>query len=430
MATLPETTFMDEWQRVEPRAVGEGYDAPYLQRYQLELRRMAAQLRGVEVVHLNSTGVGGGVAEILTSMIPLSRWYGLDTRWLVIPPDADYFQVTRRIHDLLQGEEGDLTEDEWQTYLTHVRRSGMPLLDDPRPRVWFVHDHQLLPLVEQLPEEDVKVWVSHVDTSQPNAAIFQRLVPFMQQYDQISFSLPQYVPANFDRSRTPVSISPPAIDPLRLKNQPMDEQNALAYTAAYGIDPERPLIAQISRYDPWKDPVGVIDAYRLIKEMVPDLQLALVGALAAADDAKAVETLDVVRRHANADPDIHLYWDPLEIDEPFVRAFQQAPQVVLQKSLREGFGLTVTEAMWKGKAVVGGNVGGIAEQITDGVNGFLVDDVPQCARRTMELLMDPEMRADLGAEARKTVEEHGLLPRLLRDYLNLAIRHAGIAEVC
>ena len=419
---------MDEWQRVEPATVSEGYDAPYLQRHQLELRRMAAQLKGVEVVHLNSTGVGGGVAEILTSMIPLSRWYGLDTRWLVIPPDTAYFGATRRIHDLLQGEAGDLTEDEWETYLAHVRASGAPLAGDRRPRVWFVHDHQLLPLVEMLPQDDVKVWISHVDTSRPNPAIFRRLMPFMQQYDQISFSLPQYVPESFDRERTPVSICPPAIDPLRHKNLPMPEDEALAHAAQFGIDPKRPFIAQISRFDPWKDPIGVIDAYRLIKEKLPGLQLALVGALAAADDAKAVETLDVVRHHANSDTDIHIYWDPLQIDEPFVRAFQAAPQVVIQKSTREGFGLTVTEAMWKGKAVVGGNVGGIAVQIRDGINGFLVDDVEQCARRTLELLNDPELRHALGAAARESVAEHGLLPRLLRDYLTLAIRHRGIGD--
>jgi trehalose synthase len=399
-----------------------------LQRYQLDLRRMAAQLRGVEVVHLNSTGFGGGVAEILTSMIPLSRWYGLETRWLVIPPDDAYFGVTRKVHDLLQGEEGDLTEAEWQTYLAHVRGAGAPLAGDPRPRVWFVHDHQMLPMIELLPPDDVKIWISHVDTSHPNPAMFRRLMPFMQQYDQISFSLPQYVPDSFDRERTPVSICPPAIDPLRHKNQPMPEDEALAYTARFGIDPGRPFIAQISRFDPWKDPIGVIDAYRLVKEMLPGLQLALVGALAAADDAKAVETLEVVRDHSHDDPDIHLYWDPLEIDEPFVRAFQAAPQVILQKSTREGFGLTVTEAMWKGKAVIGGNVGGIAVQIRDGVSGFLVDDVEQCARRTLELLSDPELRKTLGSAAQASVEEHGLLPRLLRDYLTLAIRHRGVED--
>ena len=428
MASIGETLLMEDWLPIEPSAVTEGFDAPYLQRYQLELRRMAAQLKGVEVIHLNSTGVGGGVAEILTSMIPLSRWYGLDTRWLVIPPDNDYFGVTRKIHDFLQGEEGDLSEDEWQTYLLHVRACGAPLAEDPRPRVWFVHDHQLLPLIEFLPPDDVKVWISHVDTSHPNPAVFRRLQPFMQQYDQISFSLPQYVPESFDRDRTPVSICPPAIDPLRHKNLPMPEDEALTYAARHGIDPDRPFIAQISRFDPWKDPIGVIDAYRLIKEKLPGLQLALVGALAAADDAKAVETLDVVRHHANSDSDIHLYWDPLQIDEQFVRAFQAAPQVVIQKSTREGFGLTVTEAMWKSKAVVGGNVGGIAVQIRDGITGFLVDDVEQCARRTLELLLDPSLRQTLGAAARESVEEHGLLPRLLRDYLTLAIHHRSMRD--
>ncbi len=427
MASLRETSHMDKWQRIEPPEINDGFDAPYFQQYELELRRLAAQFKGVEIIHLNSTGVGGGVAEILTSMLPLSRWYGLETRWLVIPPDMDYFGVTRKVHDLLQGEAGDLTEDEWSTYLAHVRASGAPLADDPRPRVWFVHDHQLLPMIELLPPDDIKVWISHVDTSAPNPAIFNRLVPFMQQYDEICFSLPQYIPPEFDRSRTPVSLTPPAIDPLRHKNLPMSEDEALAYASNYGIDPKRPLIAQISRFDPWKDPLGVIDAYRLIKEKLPEVQLALVGALAAADDAKAVETLDVVRDYAEGDPDIHIYWDPMEIDEEFVRAFQSAPQVIIQKSTREGFGLTVTEAMWKGKAVVGGNVGGIAVQIQDGVTGFLVDDVEQCARRTLQLLLDPALRETLGKAAQASVEEHGLLPRLLRDYLTHASRHSDKA---
>jgi trehalose synthase len=412
---------MDHWQRVEPGEVAENYDdAPYLLRHCAEIRRLAASIDGVQVVHLNSTSTGGGVAEILTSLVPLSRWYNLDARWLVIPPKQAYFGVTRKVHDMLQGAPGALSDEEWRVFTSHVWSAGKPFEDDPRPRVWFVHDHQLLPIVELLPPNDIKLWISHVDTSQPNPSIFERLLPFISRYNGVIFTLPQYVPDGLDRSRTTVSICPPAIDPMRLKNRPMSEEDALDYVRRFRIDPKRPLVAQVSRFDPWKDPIGVIDAYRLAREEVPDLQLALVGALSAADDSKAVETLKEVREHAGDDPGIRIYWDPVQIDDPFVRAFQAAPQVIYQKSIREGYGLTVTEAMWKGKAVIGGNCGGIAVQIKDGVNGFLVDDVQQCAARTVELLRDPALRTRLGVQAQHDAEEHGLMPRLLRDYLMAA----------
>ncbi|HWC30338.1 MAG TPA: glycosyltransferase [Dehalococcoidia bacterium] len=414
---------MQGWQTVDPVPTAESYDAPYLLRYAGTIRRLASHLAGIEVVHVNSTASGGGVAEILTSLIPLSRWYLLDTRWLVIPPDPGFFAVTRKVHDLLQGAPGELTDEEWQTYISHVHAAGAPLAWDGRPRVWFLHDHQMLPLVELLPKTDRKIWVSHVDTSEPNPTVIERLLPLIHEFDAAVFTLPQYVPAGLDRRNTPPAICPPAIDPLRRKNHLLPEADALDYVRRFKIDPANPLIAQISRFDPWKDPIGVIDAYRLAREAVPGLQLALVGALAAADDAKAVETLKAVHNHAGYDHCIHIYWDATQIDDDFVMAFQTAPQVILQKSIREGYGLTVTEAMWKAKAVIGGNAGGIAEQIRDGYNGYLVDDVEQCAQRIVELLRDAALRRRLGEHAHEDAEEHGLMPRLLCDYLEVA--HGG-----
>jgi trehalose synthase len=411
---------MAKWKRAEPSEIAESYDAPHLLRYAPNIRRLVEQLNGTQVVHLNSTSSGGGVAEIQTSMIPLSRWHNIETQWLVVPPSQAYFGVTRKVHDLLQGAPGALSDEEWRIYTSHVWSAGPPLPRNTRPRVWFVHDHQLLPVIDELPPSDRKVWVSHVDTSEPNPSIFQRLLPFLQRYDAAVFTLPQYVPAALDRDSTPVYICPPAIDPMRRKNHPMVEADALDYVRRFRIDPNRPLVAQVSRFDPWKDPIGVIDAYRLACQAVPGLQLALVGALSAADDSKAVETLKEVREHAGDDPGIHIFWDPVQIDDDFVRAFQTAPQVIYQKSLREGFGLTVTEAMWKGKAVIGGNVGGIRVQIQDGVNGFLVDSVEECAARTVELLRDPVLRTRLGAQAQIDAERDGLMPRLLCDYLEAA----------
>jgi trehalose synthase len=414
---------MEHWQEVVPPPVAESYgDAPFLLHHADEIARLAGQVEGLQFVHLNSTGTGGGVAEILTSLVPVSHWYKVDARWLVIPPDQEYFGVTRKIHDLLQGAPGELSDEEFFIYTSHVWSAGPPLEEDHQPRAWFVHDHQLLPIVEMLPASDLKVWVSHVDTSEPNLSIIERLLPFIQQFDAAIFSLPQYVPDALNRERTPVAICPPAIDPMRLKNRLMDEREALEYTSRFGIDPDRPLVAQISRFDPWKDPIGVIIAYRLSREEVPDLQLVLVGALSAADDAKAVDTLKEVQAYAANDPGIFIFWDPQQIDDEFVRAFQTAPQVIYQKSIREGYGLTVTEAMWKAKAVIGGNVGGIAVQIQDGVNGYLVDSMDQCAQRTVELLRNPARRRRIGVHAHTAAERRGLMPRLLRDYLKVATR--------
>lgn len=407
----------EQWHQVDVARPVDGYDAVYLDGHRAKLESLASELQDLEIIHLNSTAMGGGVAEILTGFIPLSEWHGLDTRWLVLPPSPSFFVVTRKIHDLLQGAPGELTPEEWETYVAHLVAVAGALPRDDRKRVWFVHDHQLLPLVELLPAGDKKVWVSHVDTSRPNPTIFERLLPFIRQFDHVVFSMAEYVPSEL--SQDGISICPPAIDPTRAKNHLMPRSEARYYVRDFGIDIDRPLLAQISRFDPWKDPIGVIDAYRLVKQSDQSVQLAMVGALSAIDDAKALETLELVKSHAGEDPDIHIYWDPSTIDDPFVRAFQTAPEVVIQKSLREGFGLTVTEAMWKGQAVIGGRVGGILHQIEDGASGYLVSSVEECAQRSLELLRDADLRARLGAAARESVREHSLLPRLMYDYLRL-----------
>ena len=393
-----------------------------------ELKFLAQELKGLRVLHVNSTAAGGGVAEILQSIVPLMKGLGIDTDRIVIDPPPEFFQVTKQIHNLLQGAEGGLSSEDLQLYLgsirevaEHMRRSGLTA------DVWFIHDPQVLPLARFLPRgiDQTWIWTIHIDLTTPNKDALDALMPYTRAYDRLIFSLDSYVPAGLDKSQS-VSIAPPAIDPLTVKNTPMDREAALKLVSAMGVDPTRPLALQVSRFDLWKDPWGVIDAFRLARREVPGLQLALLGLTQANDDPEAVEVVSNVADHAGQDPDIHLYFDPSGLpagNDDIVNAFQVAADVVLQKSLREGFGLTVTEAMWKGQPVIGGNVGGIRLQIKDGVNGYLVDSPEQAARRMVQLVQDPALRSRLGSAARETVRERFLMPSLALDYLRVVRAH-------
>ena len=377
-------------------------------------------------MHLNSTATGGGVAEILQSMVPLGNSLGIETERIVINPDsAEFFQVTKKIHNMLQGSQGTLSPNELDIYFNCIQR----VADDMRTTglaadVWFVHDPQLLPLAKLLPkkESETWIWICHIDLTTPNKSVLDDLMPLTQYYDQLMFSQTAYVPEGLG-DKVPVIIAPPAIDPLTAKNTQMDLLQAQKVVRAMGIDTERPLIAQVSRFDLWKDPWGVIDAYRIAKESVPGLQLALLGLSQATDDPEALQVLKTVADHAGGDPNIHMYFDPSEmpvsVDE-VVNAVQVASEVLIQKSTREGFGLTVTEAMWKGKPVIGGDAGGIRVQINDGVSGFLVSSAEECAQRLVELLQDPSLRVRIGEAAKESVRQRFLLPRLALDYLRTA----------
>ena len=396
-----------------------------------QLAAVAGEMGQLRVLHLNSTATGGGVAEILQSMGPLGNSLGIETERIVIYPDsAEFFRVTKKIHNLLQGAEGALSQEELDTYFGCIQR----VADDMRAKdlsadVWFVHDPQLLPLARLLPkrEGETWIWICHIDLTTPNTSVLDALMPLTQDYDQLIFSQTAYVPEGLG-DKVPVLIAPPAIDPLTIKNTPMDLPQAQKVVRDMGIDTNRPLVTQVSRFDLWKDPWGVIDAYRIAKESVPDLQLALLGLVQATDDPEALEVLKTVEDHAGGDPDIHLYFDPSEmpvsVDE-VVNAIQVVSQVLIQKSTREGFGLTVTEGMWKGKPVIGGDAGGIRVQINDGVSGFLVSSPQQCAQRLVELLQDPALSARIGEAARESVRQRFLLPRLALDYLNAARTHVN-----
>ena len=391
-----------------------------------DLVSLATELRGLRFVHANSTAFGGGVAEILQSLVPFMNALGVATERVVVSPtEPQFFQVTKRIHNLLQGAEGSLSPQELDVYFRCIGEVAEEIQQRSlEADVWFMHDPQLLPLASLLPKQakELRYWVCHIDLTAPNAQTLAALSPLSRDYDGLAFSLPNFVPASL-KDGPPVFITPPAIDPLTAKNSPMAREEALGIVAAMGIDPARPLVTQVSRFDYWKDPWGVIDAYRRARQEVSGLQLALLGLSQAADDPEALEVLNSVTEYAGGDPDVHTFFYPNDLPDAIdriVNAFQTASLVIIQKSTREGFGLTVAEAMWKGRAVIGGNVGGIRMQIEDGVNGYLVDSVQECGLRMAQLLQDDDLRDSLGVAAREQVSRQFLLPRLALDYLRAA----------
>ena len=390
-----------------------------------ELTAIAGELRGMTIAHLNSTATGGGVAEILQSMVPLMNSLGIKTERIVIDPPPEFFDVTKQIHNMLQGAPGSLSADEWDTYEGAIKEVAAAFQRDQlRNDVWFVHDPQVLPLAHLLPRDpgSTWVWIGHIDLTSPNNGLMDSLLPFFSHYDRLVFSLDTYVPDEV-RGVNSVVIAPPGIDPLSEKNVAMGESEAWDIVSAMGLDRARPVVTQVSRFDTWKDPWGVIDAFRQARVDAPGLQLAMLGIIQATDDPEAFTMVNNVTEYAGGDPDIHLFARadnlPCSVDM-LVNAFQTASRVVIQKSTREGFGLTVTEAMWKAKAMIGGNVGGIRIQIQDGVSGYLVDSPEQCGIRIAELLRDPELNSRLGQAARDSVRRNYLLPRLTLDYLKAA----------
>ena len=398
------------------------------------LDRLSDQFRGLRFVHANSTATGGGVAEILQSLVPFMNTLGLPTERIVVSPeDPEFFQVTKRIHNLLQGASGGLSKEELAVYFRCMEQVAEDIKSrELEASVWFFHDPQLLPVAMLLPkrEGELRFWVCHIDLTTPNAETLDALAPLTSYYDGLAFSMDEFVPDGI-LGKYPVYITPPSIDPLTDKNTAMPMQEALGIVSAMGIESGRPLVTQVSRFDYWKDPWGVIDAFRQARESVPGLQLAMLGLSQAADDPEALGVLHSVTDYAAGDPDIHTYFYPDGLPESIdriVNAFQTASQVVLQKSTREGFGLTVTEAMWKGQPVIGGNVGGIRTQIEDGVNGFLVNSPAECGQRILQLLQDDALRLNLGRAARESVRQNFLLPRLALDYLN-AVRDVSTVAV-
>ena len=379
-----------------------------------EIRELAEPLKGTRVVHLSATAFGGGVAEILYTLIPLMKDVGLEVEWQVIYGREEFFNATKLMHNALQGAPQDLSDDEWDTWRRYNEMNSRELTSG-----WdacIVHDPQPAAMY-QLVGDKAKGWIwrCHIDVSTPNPATIERLLPYIKDYPQSLFHVADYVPAGMGGT---VNIVPPAIDPLAPKNMALSPEDASYVCQQFGIDVDRPLICQVSRFDPWKDPLGVIDAYRIVKESMPEVQLALVGSMAS-DDPEGWDFFNATIAHAAGDPDIHILNNFNNVGAIEVNAFQSHADVVVQKSTREGFGLTVSEAIWKGKAFIGGDVGGIPLQVQNGITGYLVSDVPTCAERCRDILQDPALGKALGRRGKEHVRKHFLMPRYLRDYLKI-----------
>ena len=379
-----------------------------------EIRELAEPLKGKRVVHVSATAFGGGVSEILYTLVPLMRDVGLDCEWQVIYGREEFFNATKLMHNALQGNPQDLDEEQWGTWEQYNEMNARELSDGWD--VCLVHDPQPAGLYRLVPEKAKGwVWRCHIDLSTPNPATIERLLPFIAEYPQSLFHMADYVPQGMGGN---VNIVPPAIDPLMPKNMALSPEDASYVCEQFGIDVDRPLICQVSRFDPWKDPLGVIDAYRLVKQQVPNVQLALVGSMAS-DDPEGWDFFNATIAHADGDPDVHILNNFNNVGAIEVNAFQSHADVVVQKSIREGFGLTVSEAIWKSRPFIGGNVGGIPLQVEDEVTGFLVETVDQCAQRSLELLGDPGLGKALGRRGKEHVRRHFLTPRYLRDYLRI-----------
>lgn len=385
------------------------------------LREAAEPLRGARVLHLNSTNFGGGVAELLFTHVPLMRDLGIDATWAVLEGSDDYFAVTKSIHNALQGAPMDWTPQMAATYWERIIVNAAEIPDDYD--YYLIHDPQPAGVIRVIEDADRRrgrwLWRCHIDLSTPNPEVWDFFEPIVNRFEAAIFTLEEFSQPGV--SGPELAWIPPSIDPLSVKNRPVSEDTTHEVLAAYGIDPGRPIITQVSRFDPWKDPLGVIDAYRLVREEVPDLQLVMVGSLAN-DDPEGMEYLDLTDEHRAGDPDIWLLTNLQGVGDLQVSSIQDASDVIVQKSTREGFGLVVSEGMWKEKPVVGGNVGGIRLQIVDGGTGYLVDSVESCADRILTLLRDPELRQGMGAAGRERVRDRFLSLREVEDYLRLMTR--------
>ncbi|MBU1647795.1 MAG: glycosyltransferase [Proteobacteria bacterium] len=379
-----------------------------------QLRQLGLRLAGKKVVHVNSTREGGGVAEILEWMVPLMQDVGLDVQWEVIEGNADFFDVTKKFHNGLQGFPVTINSREWQTYRGLNEENAVrlrPILEDADLVV--IHDPQPAALLGLCPNRKGKwIWRAHIDVSRPARAVWQGLKPFVSGYDASIFSMCQFA----QPLPHPQFLIPPSIDPLSQKNMDLAPEEIAAVRHQYNLDPKKPLLVQISRFDRFKDPLGVIAAYQLVRKVQP-VQLVLAGG-GATDDPEGQKVLEEVLEAANGDPDIHVLLLPSDAHRT-INALQRLADIVIQKSTREGFGLTVTEGLWKGKPVIGGDTGGIRLQLINYHTGFLVNTPEGAAHRIRFLLHHKGLRNKMGVKAREFVRENFLHTRQLREYLTL-----------
>lgn len=374
---------------------------------------LAEPLRGARVLHINATAYGGGVAEILPTLVPLMRDVGLEAEWRVIYGSDEFFNVTKSLHNALQGGAIPISSEMRAVYERFSQLNAAAF--EGEYDFVVVHDPQPAALPHYRGRGGSKRWLwrCHIDSShaQPDAWAF--LKPFLEYYVAGIFTLPRYAPRDLRLPR--LAFIPPAIDPLSAKNRPLGLDERQRILGRLRVDTSRPLLLQVSRFDPWKDPLGVIDAYRMIKTELPSVQLVLAGSMAT-DDPEGWDYYERTIRHAGEDYDVRILHNVGNLE---INALQSAADVVIQKSTREGFGLVVAEALWKGTPVIAGNVGGIPLQVIDGETGYLVTGPLACAERVFHLLRQPDLRQTLGARGREHVRQHFLTTRNLKNYLEL-----------
>ena len=377
-----------------------------------ELKLISEKLSGKTIQNINSTAVGGGVAEILSKIVPLLNSMGVHMKWDVIKGDTSFFQVTKKIHNALHGKKDNLTRNNIKTFneTSQTNIDNMLLYGD----IIFVHDPQPIALIQNKKKVDAKwIWRCHVDVSQPNKSVWGFLAKYIEKYDATVFSAP-----SFSRDlKVRQYMVCPSIDPLSEKNRDLTRVEILSVLKKYGLPHDKPLVTQVSRFDRLKDPVGVIEAYKLVRKYV-DCHLVLAGSHAA-DDPEAGEVLAEVREKAKNDSQIHLLVVDSETNDFDVNALQRGSAVVMQKSLREGFALTVTEALWKARPVVASAVGGIPLQIAHQYSGLLCHSVEGAALQIKQFLNNPDFATKLGANGKEHIRQNFLVTRHLRDYMLL-----------
>jgi len=382
-----------------------------------EVVKLGEDLRGLRLCHINSTPFGGGVAELLVRYIPLLRSVGIKADWQVIRGDRQFFTVTKSLHNAIQGAvyEEINQEKTQRKYQANNLANARQL--DQNYDVFIVNDPQPAALRHFLPESKAKwIWRCHVDSSNPYDKVWNFLRPYVEEYDAAVFTTREFIPPDLHLAK--IKTMTPAIDAFSSKNMFIKKYVCRELLENLGFDRNRPLIAQVSRFDRWKDPFGTIRAYQLAKEKIPDLQLAMIGSFAP-DDPESWDMHAAISTEANKDADIFIFSNLTGVGNMEVNAFQRASDVVVQKSIREGFGLVVAEALWKETPVVAGNAGGIPLQMTGNLKNFLVESVEECAERIVYLLEHQAVAQELGREGKEIVRNNFLLPRLMRDELRL-----------
>jgi trehalose synthase len=385
----------------------------------------AESLAGLHVLHVNTTRHGGGVAELLEALLPIMEELGISHTWDVIALNDAENRFAAHLGELLQGiGQGNISPQEQQVFLDYLHRTASEsYVQEKQADLYFIHDFQLAPLATFFPWMRPALWMCHVDTAHPNASAKAYIEQFLDPYVVSVFNsqasiFPELLP---DKIQTIT----PTIDPFSEKNRDLSLEQGLQLLSDCGIDTTRPLITQVSRFSTWKNPWQVIDVYRLVKQQLPAVQVAIVGAMEAADDSSAQEILKELQDYAKKDADIHLLSDPAQIHHTQVNAFQRYSSVILQRSPREGFGLTVTEAMWKHQPVVGTSATGLRTQIINGQNGYIVDDTETCTQDTLRLLQDRDLWRQLGKAAHQRVQENYLLPMMALEYLTALTKARG-----